>query len=582
MKDSTNFAIKIHSILLLSLLLLPHASIFAENFELYDVYQSIIAEEQNCAKAIASSNAKYEETKFEVNGIAYQVSENDITSVEVTAKSGSKYQGNIDIPAKVQFGEKEFNVTTIKRKAFYGGWQSSNQANITLPHSITIIEDSAFFNNEIKINNLPDKLISVGNNAFSYCNLLDINSLPETLVHMGEGAFTHCRLDNLHTLPSLITTIEKWTFCQAVIKNFVLPESLTTIKAHAFESCLLESIAIPAKLANIEDSAFFSCSFLKDFTVAKNNSNFSTIDGVLFNKIQNTLILYPIGKEVEIYTIPQTVTTIGNLAFAETKIHNITLPTSLKAIGNYAFLKCKELENIILPNSLSTIGDGVFMDCMNLSNITLPEKIPTINKLAFAHCIKLKDIEIPSSVTTIGEAAFERSGIINLQLPEGIISIKDGAFSGASICKVALPSTLTTISNIAFDNNSSLKSVYCKATTPPECIGQNFYIIPNEATLYVPVGTKKAYETANGWSNFHNIIESEPTGTENEELFPCIVSTEGNNLTIQCSQPTEVTVYKSSGEQLYQSIIFGKKAITANPGIYIVKVGDKTQKIAMQ
>lgn len=68
---------------------------------------------------------------------------------------------------------------------------------------------------------------------------------------------------------------------------------------------------------------------------------------------------------------------------------------------------------------------------------------------------------------------------------------------------------------MAFEDCSGLEEIYVKAKTPPTINGDAFYSVPTAfATLYVPTGTKAAYQVANGWKKFTNIVEMEFTGID--------------------------------------------------------------------
>ncbi len=128
---------------------------------------------------------------------------------------------------------------------------------------------------------------------------------------------------------------------------------------------------------------FSGCSRLTKFSVAEENQNFSTIDGVLFSKDKTTLIAYPNAKARN-YVIPSNVTTIENGAFSH----------------------CEGLASITIPEGVTSIRDGAFIYCQALSSITIPEGVTSIERVAFATCYYLNSIMIPSSVTSIELGAF--------------------------------------------------------------------------------------------------------------------------------------------------------------------------------
>ena len=108
------------------------------------------------------------------------------------------------------------------------------------------------------------------------------------------------------------------------------------------------------------------------------------------------------------------VTSIGNHAFSNSKMTNITIPNSVKSIGKFAFLSCTNLKDIIVPDGITSIEEGVFYDCKIVESIDLPDTITNIDYCAFKGCTKLESITIPESVTEIGNMVFD--GCSNLTI----------------------------------------------------------------------------------------------------------------------------------------------------------------------
>lgn len=137
-------------------------------------------------------------------------------------------------------------------------------------------------------------------------------------------------------------------------------------------------------------------------------------------------------------------------------------------------------------------------------------KVVEINDYAFSLNKKLVSVEIPNTVTTIEEYAFFTcSNLTSVKMSEGVSDIENRAFAGCfDMTSIELPSTVTSIDEYALNNLGRLKNVYCKALTPPdgpiEVFNEDTY---KEGTLYVPVGTKGEYESADPWRNFINIVE---------------------------------------------------------------------------
>ena len=298
--------------------------------------------------------------------------------------------------------------------------------------------------------------------------------------------------------------------------------SVTSIGNYAFTDCYsLTSITIPNSVTSIGWYAFSGCSSLTSINVDVNNPNYCSIDGVLFNKDKTTLIQYPIGNTRTEYTIPNSVTSIGEGAFGDcSSLTSITIPNSVTSIGSYAFRDCSSLTSITIPNSVTSIGDYALGYCSSLTSITIGNSVTSIGDCAFSGCSSLTSITIPNSVTSIGDYAFWYcSSLTSITIPNSVTSIGSSAFEGcSSLTSITIPKSVTSIGDCAFWGCSSLTTVICEAVEVPELGGSVFWDIPiSEATLYVPAESLDDYKAADQWKEFGTIlpITEAPSDTEN-------------------------------------------------------------------
>ena len=185
---------------------------------------------------------------------------------------------------------------------------------------------------------------------------------------------------------------------------------VTAIGNYAFYYCdNVTEITIPASVKNIGECAFSYCRKLTAINVDSANPNFSSADGILFDKNKKTLIQYPIGNDVSEYKVPDSVTAIGNDAFCvASSLTSVIIGSNVSIIGERSFYGCINLRNVSMSDSVTVIGDSAFSKCISLKNITLGSSIKTIGVRAFYECESLSDITIPKSVSEIGSWAFSR------------------------------------------------------------------------------------------------------------------------------------------------------------------------------
>lgn len=163
---------------------------------------------------------------------------------------------------------------------------------------------------------------------------------------------------------------------------------------HAFRGCTgLTSATIGNSVKTIEERIFYGCNKLVAINVDTNNPNFSSDNGVLFNKDKTLLCCYPAGKNDSNYEIPNSVTTIGKFVFYGcNNLTSVTIPNSVTTIDNQAFYACHGLTSIVIPNSVTTIGIDAFMFCIKLTSLTIGNSVSSIGWSAFLGCSDLKEI----------------------------------------------------------------------------------------------------------------------------------------------------------------------------------------------
>jgi hypothetical protein len=241
-------------------------------------------------------------------------------------------------------------------------------------------------NSSIKSVVVENGVTNIGNCAFLFCARLTSVTVPDSVMSIGDYAFRNC---------SGLTSV-------------TIPDSVTSIGDYAFYGCSsLTSVTIPNSVTSIGDGAFSSCDSLEKFEVDSNNNNYSSSDGVLFNKDKSKLIAYP-NSHGTTYEIPNSVTSIGYIAFEWCEsLESITIPNSVTSIGNGAFLGCESLSSVTIEDGVTSIGDYAFNDCENITSVIIPNSVTDIGAYAFEDCYSLESVTIGDSVTSIGESTFE-------------------------------------------------------------------------------------------------------------------------------------------------------------------------------
>ena len=248
--------------------------------------------------------------------------------------------------------EIETGVTTIGEWAFYF---CSGLTSVEIPDSVTTIGWGAFSDcSSLTSVTIPNGVISIGGYAFNNCRRLTSVTIPNNVTTIGEFTFSECKSLTSVTIPNSVTTIGKLAFqnCYS-LTSVTIPNSVTTLEEGAFSGCRsFTSVTIPNSVTIIGELAFNCCRSLTSINVASGNLNYSSKDGVLFNKNKLILIQCPEGNQRTKYTIPNSVTTIGNSAFSRcSSLTSVTIPDSVTTIGNYAFEDCSSLKDVYYSGS---------------------------------------------------------------------------------------------------------------------------------------------------------------------------------------------------------------------------------------
>ena len=391
-------------------------------------------------------------------------------------------------------------------------------------------------------------------------------------------------------------------------KSIILPNSVTSIAESAFLGCYeLTSITIGASITSIPDffHGYDCCPVLAEIIVSEQNQNYSSMNGVLFNKNKTIIICVPRATNISSYTIPNSVTEIGMNAFSGctgltsvtipnsvieicwnafencTGLTSVTIPESVTEMGWCAFKKCTGLTSVTIPNSVTSIR-GTFEKCTGLTSVTIPNNVTSIQD-AFSGCTGLTSITIPNSVTSIQGAFSGCTGLTSVTIPNSVTSIDWDAFSGCTrLTSVIIPNSVTEIRADAFSDCRRLVEIYSRNSTPPILDSYCFYgVDKTTCLLYVPIGSKSAYQSSQ-WGDFMNIIEKEPSSINTINKDNIVVQYISNGIALETKEQTPVSVYNLSGQIIHQSVINGNVEICLDKGVYILRVNNESEKIIVE
>ena len=303
---------------------------------------------------------------------------------------------NISIPNSVKYvGGKAFyncisltnvvlpyGITNIGASTFSG---CESLASVTIPDSVTSIGEQAFLNtallknqtttekyvgkwvidwdSDVKNVTIKNGTVGIADHAFERRTSLESITIPDSVEFIGVYAFLDCWELKQVNMPESMTAIGDCAFygCDS-IESVIVPKGVTQIGDWIFYGCAsLTSVSIPDSVIDIQLNAFEKCVALNEINVDEMNKAYKSDSGVLLNKNETELILYPAGKKETTYNIPDSVVTINNGAFENVSvIESIIIPNSVVNIERFAIYNCKLLASVSIPLSVKNIGDYAF------------------------------------------------------------------------------------------------------------------------------------------------------------------------------------------------------------------------------
>ena len=382
-------------------------------------------------------------------------SDNNQSTESESGKETSDWENSGVIQSE---SELEFELSADKASYIVTGKGTCPDSDLVIPDTygkkpVTAIKEGAFAGNtDITSIKIPDGVITIGANAFSFMPSLKSVTISNSVTSIGEKAFFNSPALESITLGNGISVIEKSTFEGCLkLESIAIPDSVTTIKASAFYGCsALKSITLGSAISKVEFSVFDNTALYLD------NANWS--DGQLY--IGSVLVKVK-DDTSGILNVKDGTTIIADHAANMTDITKIVLPSSVKAIGSSSFAACAKLSDITFNEGLETLGASAFASCDSIVTVNLPSTLTAMSENVFYHCSALESVVIPSKITVIPDHAFDEcASLSNITLPEGLKTIGTYGFSNCySLISLKLPDSLEEIKNSAFYKGYNLLSI---------------------------------------------------------------------------------------------------------------------------
>ena len=450
----------------------------------------------------------------------------------------------ITIPERFTVNENgettRYFVDAIGYKAFNG---CSNLATVTFNSRNTAktIGEYAFAETKISTITLPETVESIGNYAFSNCASLSSIEIPGSVRTIGDHAFYETSALKEITFNEGLESIGKYAFALSTDKFYgpiYIPSTLKKVgeSAFAIRRCLGVDISDLAAWCDIDFENSYS------------------------NPATNELMCYYLhlnGKTITDLVIPESVVSIKDYAFRDSKIETVKFHDALRSIGASAFNNCKNLTAVVIPGNVTSIGEDAFynsnvsdltfeyssaaielasrafpnprilswdrpIDNMNLFNdrltsLTLGNSVTEIPAGKFKDATRLSTLTLGNSVSAIGDEAFNCSNnLTEVIVPPSVESIGASAFAGNTRLKsIIMGHKVKSIGEKAFDLCPA-QTVSITAQTPPTAADNTFSNYTGNLYVQGAEAAKAYYDADYCWFQFEGHVMIEPTGLDVE------------------------------------------------------------------
>ena len=540
---------------------------------------------------------------------------NSVTTIRSHAFKGCTGLTEVTIPNAV---------TSIGSSAFSG---CTGLTEVTIPNAVTSIGSRAFSGctglTEVTI---PNAVTYIGERAFEGCSGLTTVTIGNSVTTIEERAFTSCSglttviwnarnaeyynglsydspFSNCDRLTDFVfgeevEHIPALLCCElASLKNLVIGNSVTSIGISAFDGCsgLTEVIWNARNVQDFQDNSsrpFSGCDRLTDFVFGEEVEHIPDYLCYQLTSL-NTIV------------IPNSVTSIGTNAFSFCSgLKTVTIPNSVTNIGSSAFEDCTELKTVTIGNSVTDIGDEAFSSCFNLTEVSIPNSVTSIGDEAFYFCTDLKTVTIGNSVKSIGDKAFYHCSSLEhvtskavtppqiwamtfddygmpFYVPAGCKpkyaeaeywnNFTDIRETGVTLHTVTANATDETMGYVTGGGEYPQGSTATLIAVP---FGQNYFVRWNDGNTDNPRTI-----TVTGDMTF--TAEFAPAGSAVETLENGERGIYATGRTLHVENGGEsYRVYTAAGRLVYTG---NDSSVTLSaPGMYIVRTGDRSQKVAVK
>ena len=334
---------------------------------------------------------------------------------------------------------------------------------------------------------ISEGITSIGKKSFVSMNTLESVSFPESLTKIGEAAFYGCGNLIKVELPNGVKTINSGAFANCYRMKQFVGNGITHFGDYVFQSTAMESFEIPSGVSEISSIMFYGNDTLEKCTVAEGNTTFTEDNGIIYSKDKKILYWYPSCKEGNSFSIPDSVTKIGDYAFYNTAYlksvdfsnvkvigegafycsgldGKLVLSDNITEVGYFAFQNSNKITSVKFGKNLKESSYSMFEDCAGITSIDFGG-LSMLGMRTFLNCAGLKEVKIPDSMKEWGGSVFNQCENLEKFTANGLESVAYADFANCTSLKTVNLTKVKKIYREAFTGCSSLKAITLPATT---------------------------------------------------------------------------------------------------------------------
>ena len=340
-------------------------------------------------------------------GKGWQYQSNGNGTLCVTGYRGYFNEDVLEIPSTIE-GKC---VTAVDDLAFAGKFAEGRKISVIIPEGVT----------------------KIGYGAFNGCKAISNISLPNSLTYIDDGAFADS-IGETDTpvsivIPSGVTKIGARAFKNTNISSVTLPSGLQKIGDETFLGCSkLSTVSVGQNVTEIGYNAFGGCGKLTNITVNSQNAKYTSENGVLYTKNKETLLCYPSGKTATSFTVDTACLELSNYAFT----NNASLQTlnlnNVNTINSYAVINCPALATLNAPKT-----DFIYSAGVAATKLTDEAEDVVIGKVLYKKTSAGETVVVGDNIESISAYAFVgNDSVKKVVLGKNVESVCEYAFTGCS------------------------------------------------------------------------------------------------------------------------------------------------------